>query len=369
MRRAFTKFLGISTCLTFIISCSSEEPAGPRDSSADSTSSVIEPSPDPQKLVLFMSPTGNDSNSGLVWDKPVATFDRVQDILFSRMPESDVEIHLHHGTYKSQSITQWTFVNGKKIIFTPINFSKERPIFDGEGRQYWFRLEAGSGTNTNLYFRYIKVMNYKNGVYLSGDRENEGGGWNGNNHFYGMYFLNIGSKHAGGENYGLAAIGMINSRNNVVTNCHFVNLENRDNNGDGSAEDECSHLHAVYMAHYSSNNRISWNRIERVCGDPIKVRDESNWNDVRHNRFIRTGQNAFYVDAPCTRPLCQGEDDEKCCTKSTIECPSYGNEFRDNDCNKGYSGGKISLFRYIAPDDRCGPLPERRLRTSGNVNY
>jgi len=64
--------------------------------------------------------------------------------------------------------------------------------------------------------------------------------------------------------------------------------------------------------------------------------------------------------------FCEAERSD--CTKPTPERPSIGNEFRSNQLYNGYDG-EIATFKLFGPDDACGPLPEPRLRTSGNVQY
>ncbi|WP_407352131.1 hypothetical protein [Luteimonas sp. R10] len=81
-------------------------------------------------------------------------------------------------------------------------------------------------------------------------------------------------------------------------------------------------------------------------GDPIRIRDASDFNKILDNRFFDTGAGAYYSDWYCIH-------DRSDCTKSTPECPSIGNEFRYNELNGDYYGG-ISVFRLYGPDDACG---------------
>lgn len=306
---------------------------------------------------IYMSTYGNDINNGLDSNHAVITLNKVQEILFDSLPDRDIEIHIRPGNYYNQ-IVSWTFTNGKKITFTAKDFTKDRPIFDGQGNETWFKLNTANGSNSNLNFRYIKVQNYKTGISFNGNRDNPSNGWNGNNHLYGMYFYNIGNKFTINKKPSTAAVRMVNSQNNSVINCHFVNIENIDSGLAG--------LHALYIAHYSSHNEIYRNRYENICGVPIKVRDESNYNKIEDNNFIRTGDIAFYQCWYCD-PATHLPPDT--CTKVGGECPSYGNEFRDNDCNKNYYGNTPNLFKEYGDSTFCGFLPAKRLRTSGNINH
>lgn len=349
MKNKINKALLPIICLLLFIACSKDEEfIQDNDFPKDDFNSTLK---------VYLKSNGDDSNSGLDFNNAVKTLNRVQEILYELNPHSEVEIHINQGTYLQQEVV-WTFSNGKNITFTAIDFSKDRPIFDGKGRETWFLLREEKGINTNLHFRYIKVKNYKLGVYLRGDRCNPENGWNGNNHFYGMYFENIGNKFTIDKKHGVAAIDLVNSRSNSIINCHFVNIIN-------SLPEEYSHLHAIYLAHYSSNNEILRNRIEKVCGDPIRVRDQSNYNIVKGNKFEKAGLKAFFSDWYCTGDRCSKPNS---CITNPWECASYGNEFRDNLCNKNFIGKKPSLFKLYKEDDSCGNLPENRLRTSGNSN-
>jgi len=136
-----------------------------------------------------------------------------------------------------------------------------------------------------------------------------------------------------------------------------VRLENETKNA--------SHIHGVYLAHNSSHNIIERNRFYKITGDAIRVRNFSNFNKIRNNKIIQSGMRAHYSTY----------------RNSEIgECRSWENEFRDNTVSCGYSGSKISLFRYFLringngavsdgpqyPNGNCGSF-SRRLYTSNNI--
>jgi len=300
---------------------------------------------------IYLSPAGNDSYEGLTNAYPIRTLSRAQEVLMSYDPNQPIEIHVNQGTYIWQSVV-WTYTNGYSITFTPINFTNDRPVFDGGGIDTWFTLSKSNGSASNLKFRYIKVQNYNTAMSFEGNR-NYVSNWNSENELYGMYFYRIGGKYSY-SNYSTAAVRFKNSRNNSVANTHFVDILN--NSAEASA------IHAIYFAHYSSNNEVLRNRFLRVNGDPIKVRDESNYNYIADNRFYSSGKDAFYQGWYCNNST------RSDCTKVSGECPSIGNEFRNNDLYGGYSGA-INVFSLREEDNHCGPLPSPRLRTSGNIKY
>jgi hypothetical protein len=298
-----------------------------------------------------MAPNGNDARSGRSEVEAVKTLARIQALLQALQPTGEVEVHITPGLYVGQTVL-WTHFNGQSITFTPLNFTNERPVFDGQGADIWFHLSASQGVETRLRFRYIKVQNYNTAMSFKGDRNNELSGWNGGNELYGMYFYRIGGIYSR-DGSSSAAVSFQNSRNNRVANSHFINVEN--------FEAQASAIHGLYIAHYSSGNVIERNRFADINGDPVKTRDASNYNRVLENRFYRTGKTAFYLESFCQAEL-------SACTKPTPECPSVGNEFRNNQLYDGYYG-EIATFKLSGPDNYCGPLPEPRLRTSGNVQY
>ena len=300
---------------------------------------------------IFLSPSGNDYNEGVTNAYPIKTLARAQQVLEMHNPDQPIEVHIGQGVYFSQSVV-WTYTNGHSITFTPINFTTDRPVFDGAGIDTWFKLSKADGAASSLKFRYIKVQNYNTAMSFNGNR-NYVSNWNSGNGLYGMYFYRIGGRYSS-SSYSTAAVRFVNSRENSIVNTHFVDILN--NSAQASA------IHAIYFAHYSSNNEVLRNRFLRVNGDPIKIRDESNYNYIADNRFYSSGKEAFYQGWYCNQSV------RTDCTKVSGECPSIGNEFRNNDLYGGYNGA-IKVFDLREDDNYCGPLSSPRLRTSGNMKY
>lgn len=291
-----------------------------------------------ENFKLYLSPSGSDSLDGTTRANAILTLARAQEILITRNPSVPIEIHIAPGTYYSQTV-EWRYYNGNRITFTAEGFSKIKPIFDGLGnKDVWFEAKEGSVAEGKLMFRYIKVQNYNHGMVL---RES-------GIDLYGMYFYKIGGYYSRvgscGSTAGLScgAVRLFSSNGNTIINSHFVGILN-----DAST---ASAIHAVYLAYGSSHNRIERNRLANINGDPIKVRDLANYNYIGSNRFINTGLNAYYVDNP-----------------QPDECPSFGNEFRDNELGGGYYG-PIDVFKRYDRSERtdCPTSSDPWLRTSGN---
>jgi hypothetical protein len=287
-------------------------------------------------FTVYLDPAGDDGNDGLDTGHAIKTLNRAHEIVALAAPDRDVEVRIRYGTYTAQTV-KWTYYHpAHTIAFLPLDYVdgggidsiEGRPLFDGKGASGFFSLSASKGEKTNLQFYYLHIKNYTGtAIQFAGNRNNFDGGWNGGNRIYGVFFEHFGSKYGSGTGYG--AVDLVNSIENEIVNSHFVDLENATSQ---------ALLHSVYLAHGSRKNTITSNQFEVDSGDPIRARDYSNENVVTKNTFQQTGVVAFYSDW-----FCEGA----ACTKSTAECPSWKNEFKDNELICGYSGSDISVFSYI----------------------
>lgn len=339
------------------------------DASTSETTSGDATTGEAAPFVVYLDPGGDDARGGLTPADAVLTLARAQAIVEAAAPERDVEVRIAQGTYVGQSV-KWTYYHPVfRVAFMPVDYAMGdgiddiagRPVFDGDGASSWLSLEVAEGERTGLEFYYLQVERYlATGLAFKGDRNDPDGGWNGGNRVFGMTFTRIGSKHVAGEQ-GYGALDLVNSRDNDIRNNHFVAVEN------DPPTDEL--MHAVYLAHTSSGNVIVGNAFKNVSGDPIRARDGSDANVIEGNTFERTGIAAFYSDWYCD------PDTNPNCTKEGGECPSWRNEFRDNELHCGYDGGDIATFAYIqgGADYVPPPCPDhfadgwKRLSTSGNV--
>ncbi|MEE2750158.1 MAG: right-handed parallel beta-helix repeat-containing protein [Myxococcota bacterium] len=324
-------------------------------------------SPPPPVYRLYLAVDGNDSHDGLSPLSPIHTLERAQEILESENPVGEVEVRIGPGTYYGQQIEwRWTRPD-TQITFRPLADGGDRPHFDGclepnpsdlesgcPGGTF-FRLRHTAGEETRLNFEYITVKRYQTAISFDGNRNDEAKS-NGSNRIYGCYFRNIGSAFAPHLTPSTAVVRMVNSDDNVVANSHFVDVENAESGG---------LIHALYIAHLSDRNRIERNRFKNNSGDAVRLRDFSNDNQIRDNTYIQAGVNAGYTDWYCDQDV---RDD---CTKPTPECPSWDNEFRDNELDGTYSCEELGVFEYFQDETTTGCAPPTpgsvRLRTSGNT--
>lgn len=300
-------------------------------------------------FTVYLSPFGDDDNNGLSLASPIMSLQKAHDILLDYQPQRPVDIVINAGTYYFQEV-KWRYTNGHKITFKAFNQKIERPVFDGSlVSDTWFTFDSRDGEASYLNFRHLKVQNYNVGMTFRGDRENIER-WNGYNELYSMYFYRIGGMFYSAR-HSTAAVRFINSRNNKIRNSHFVDILNR--------SDTAHLIHPVYLAHYSSDNEIIKNRFLRSNGNPIAIRDASNFNMIQNNRFIQAGNRSILQDWYCV----QGRHS---CTKQVTECPSVGNRLAGNEIYRGYFG-EIRFFELFFDSNYCGRNSEARLRTAINL--
>lgn len=284
-------------------------------------------------LVLYLANSGVDERDGLSPETAIRSLRRAQDVLREQLESSPrrAEVRIAPGTYRGQSVV-WSFTMPEhEIKFLPSE-GKRRPVFDGAGRAAtWFRLDHARGEQTNLNFHYIEVRNYGCAISLNGNRDQEET-CNRANRIYGCRFVNVGENST-------AAVRLVNSKANVIENNHFIDIVRSKSPG---------LLHAIYAAHLSSDNRIYGNRFENVCGDPIRIRDYSNNNQITSNVFIRAG-----IYAACSDWFCD-HDARDDCSKSTAECPSWNNRFQDNQLESNFKGDPLPATKVFQDDETTG---------------
>lgn len=316
-------------------------------------------------LNIHLSPRGDDSLDGSTATKAVLSLKRAHQIVSSHFKKtpSDVNILIAAGTYYNQTII-WTATHPQYKIRIHSS-SSQKPIFDGRGsatsslgnQRSFFILKSSSGA-TNLILENLSVRFYAEAVSFNGDRDNEKSGFNSHNKILFMTFDKIGSKyHVDQNSPAYAGVRLLNSRFNEIKGNTFTNIVNH-------TRPEL--LHAIYVAHFSHENTFEGNVFRKSAGDPLRVRDFSNFNMITKNEFDSAGPYA-YSEWYCEKA------ESNACTKTTPECPSWGSIMRSNI----YRGSKLFHY-YVRPNfqnstSACKtPAPvkadSRRLRTALNVS-
>ncbi len=266
--------------------------------------------------VFFIAPSGSDNNDGSV-NNPFKSLQKALDMAYA-IPDAsaDVEIRVKNGTYRGlQGIVTLPASVPKVSIIGEIKQGK-RPVFTrGNKNRHWLRVNASHGQATKLSIKNLEIADYFSGILLWGNRDHIQTG-NSGTQIENNVFRRIGSTAK--TSNGLISTGVVvfvNSSNNLVKNNRFQDIKN---------ETSCGGLHALYIAHFSSDNRITDNLFKDTCGSPIKFRDRSDNNVVSDNRFEEI------INAPSIEEWFCDKDARKDCTKKLGECPSIGNQVNDN---------------------------------------
>jgi hypothetical protein len=312
---------------------------------------------------LFLAPDGQDRANGRNREQAVQTLERIQQILVTEKPATDVRILIAPGTYRAQQV-RWSYSRPDfQIRFEPLDREADRPVFDGcreGGREgecgggTWFTFNHSSGKPTNLVFDSLRIQNYQTAISLVGNRNNIQAS-NGKNIIRNCYFYRIGNLTNPRINPSTAAVRLVNSKENLIENNDFIDIINI---GRESA------LHAIYLAHHADSNRIDNNRFINQTGDAVRVRDFSNGNIITRNKFVRAGIGGAFSEWYCD------SDTRSDCTKATPECPSWENEFRDNLIGTNFQGEPLPEFVFYQKETTSGcrkpSSRAQRLITSGN---
>lgn len=291
---------------------------------------------------IHMEPSGDDQNDGR-GNKPVATLQRAVDLALSdpKAGSEPMRVLIKPGTYRGQKV----FIDGHKLVgeLTLIGLGtepKDFPVFRGDGSQaIWLRLKSDTGKATGLTIQAIAVHDYFTAISLEGNRDDIRA-FNSGTVIRRNIFRNIGSIATRDDGASTAAILFYNSKDNLVENNFFGAIRNKRNK-------DCGSLHSIYLAHFSSGNRIVDNTFEDACGSVIKLRDRSNANLIENNRF-KAIQNA-----PAVEEWFCDAGARKDCTKKLGECPSTDNVVRNNDLAGSPGTEYISIVGDRMPRPWC----------------
>ncbi len=319
-------------------------------------------------LEIHLAPDGDDGRDGRAPERAVKTLERVHELLGEWRPERDVDVRIAPGTYRGQRVI-WTYTHPEhSITFNGSGPDSENPVFDGcldaeEAPENcpggtWFRLRAAEGEPSNLRFRHLTVRNYGTAISLDGDRRDENG-FNGNNKITDCRFERIGNLANPALRGSTATLRMVNSRNNRVERCDFIDIVNVD--------ERAGLMHALYLAHRASDNVIADSRFIHHSGDPVRVRDRSHRNRVYGNTFDRAGTRGAMSEWYAYPGVGAASGRE-----TTGECPSYGNEFFDNVIGTNFAGDPLPAT-YVFHEHRdlpegCDPAPDGSARIEARGN-
>jgi hypothetical protein len=270
-----------------------------------------------EDMVIHMAPSGSDNHDGMAPERAVLSLDKSLKIAASiKDPKvKRVKIAVAKGVYRGQTATTFGVSGGRNLIITSDNPSAGRPKFDGDGKGgTWFTLRNSSGKPTNIRIVGLEITNYHTAITLNGILDSKNAS-NGGNEIRNNVFNNIGQIAQPASKPSTAAIRLVNSDNNLITQNTFINIRN---------VEKCGLLHAIYVAHDSTGNTISKNTFQNSCGDAVRFRDRSNNNSVVNNTFIDS-----WDKNPVSDWFCDSTKRNDC-TKISGECPSINNILEAN---------------------------------------
>jgi len=280
---------------------------------------------------FYLATNGDDGNDGQSIARPVATLKRAIELSRNKVKseEDAVRIFVQPGTYVGQTIVlESSDTKGRLAIIGQGKKPDEFPIFAGAGNiATWFTLRGSQGRDSGLTIEALKIRDYFTAVSLEGDRDDKRRG-NAGTTIRRNVFQNIGSVAVSENASSTAAIRLVNSHSNIIENNYFGRIRNRQ---------DCGSLHAIYVAHFSSGNVISNNTFDDICGSVIKLRDRSNDNIIRNNRFAHLERVSAIEEWFCDMA------DRQDCTKKLGECPSTGNAADGNSISESVQPTMISI--------------------------
>jgi hypothetical protein len=282
--------------------------------------------------IIYVAPGGKDENSGLDRDAPILTLQRAQKIAaqLALTRPADIRVEVAKGRYHAQTVKWTLYVPGHRIRIVGNPARPGDAVFDGGNLGLTFlTMPIGGGKRTRLEISGITITRYATAIILRGGRTDPGD-FNGSNRIAHNVFLDNGGTAYGRPISVTSIVGLVNSRENIIENNVF----------DGMYAKDCILLHAIYLAHYSSNNAIRGNIFRRGCGDPIRIRDSSNDNRITDNQFRDVGWRGAITEWFCSN--------QRKCRKRPPECPSKGTVSSGNTVVSGHLGRKIAeLYTFV----------------------
>jgi hypothetical protein len=267
-------------------------------------------------LVLYVGTNGQPDASGRSPDRAIGDIQQALSKGLAQRPKGEtLELRVLPGTYTGQRLALKSSEADGGDIAIVRDEGIQRPVFDGKGLDApWFTVEADKRPFRQLRITGLEIKGYATAITLNGSRDIDARSVSDvvirNN-----IFRSIGQTEVTQKAPSTAAVRLVNADKVEIVNNRFVQISNRFS---------CSLIHALYVAHGSTNNVIEDNDFEDSCGDAIRFRDGSSGNKVVRNSFVDA-----WADAPISDWYCDASS-RKDCTKKTPECPSFDNEVAEN---------------------------------------
>ena len=299
-------------------------------------------------VTVFMSPEGSDDADGRTEASPVKSLKRALEsgIAAAGAGATNITIEVGEGTYKGQSASIAALSDDVRIVIRP-HPSGSKAVFDGGGKGgAWLLVRPPAGGGISI--RDLEISNYVTAISLAGSRgsDEEPAQPVEGVEIAGNHFTRIGQFAFPRGKPSTAVLRLVNADKTRIVGNRFFDTGN---------VNSCELLHAIYIAHDSTENLIEANNFEKSCGDSIRIRDRSNDNVIRGNTFIDAWAVAPISDWFCNNSL------RKLCANHRTECPSVGNVLGGNKV-VARDAKKADLVKSLErqPNSRCAPDRARK---------
>lgn len=304
---------------------------------------------------IYVAANGSDANDGSSAQRPVATLAAAVRAAAARSARTgeDMTVQVAPGMYRGQTLMlDDKQMRGRLTIAGTSSKADSYPAFYGNGTGTFLRYDGSAGRDTGLTVRNLRIVDYATAITLNGNR-NDARAFNRGTTISGNIFARIGTDTTKGLGKSTAAVRLVNSHDNVIENNWFKTIRNY-------PVTACAGLHAMYVAHGSSGNRIVGNTIEDFCGSAVKLRDSSDNNIIDRNTFRTTDRTSGIEEWFCDL----GKSEE--CTKKSGECPSTGNLARGNRFDGIDQLRRVNIRGTRKPRPWCDAAIYDRARISAN---
>lgn len=288
---------------------------------------------------IHMAPDGSDSADGSSPHRAVATLNRAWELAMAGPEDSSAIVLVLPGIYRGQSL----LLEGTPRLAVTVRGvmrGGQRPIFAGapHSKDIWLRLRASDGRSSGLIIERLEIHEYHTAISLEGNRDERTQFNQGAVIRYNV-FNRIGSISTGNvKPFPTAAVRFVNSIGNIVEENRFTRIRNATG---------CTALHALYLSHFASYNRIVDNTFDDYCGAAVKLRDRSNDNVIKGNTFTRPDGVPAIDEWFCDMKGRKG------CTKKLGECPSTGNVEEHNKLESTDGSQRLAITGPSVPRPWC----------------
>jgi hypothetical protein len=311
---------------------------------------------------LYIAPTGSDSNSGLSPSQPLATIQRVNDLLLAADPNQNAFVKVAPGTYHCEGAL-WTYHNPSyPTQIEPLNSvpspavnafdNPNRPVFTGkraDGTQcdgsVWLSVRHGH-VRMRLTIRGMTVTYYRGGISL-GNFNNTTTAINQEITIDNMFFDRIGDYYFPDSVTGKGAILSSISFGNTIENSYFRNVRNNETDDVVGGP-----IYALYFSGLSSRNVVNNNVFHAIHSSAIRISNYSNDNVFTNNGF------SWVYGYVLEDRWCGALED---CTPQP-GCPSWNTDFPIEENSFSNVAGRVKVYAIPAGQTCSIPPPVTNLR-------